>query len=189
MEESFNMFSAIESMWNWSWGGEILSFIGTNWSVMLLWYAFAWLTTILVFTQLQRIAPAELDLTLPDRKNDGTLLLVAVVIGLPVLGIIGLPCMLWEIWLSELLTTDLKDLSAEFKAINRRVKGDKRPVLTTIDRLRKENSSLHKEANAKDKELKILAKEIETLKDMFGGIKRTRNIKNLKKVATNGLSR
>lgn len=188
MNEPFNIFSAIEGMWNWSWGGEILSFIGTNWSVMLLWYAFAYLVSVLIFAQLQRIAPGELDLTLPDRK-DGLPIMIAVIVGIPILGILGIPFIIWEIWLSELLTTDIRDLSIKLKEINQHAKGDKGVALSIIDRLRKENSSLHKEANAKDKELKILAKEIETLKDVFGGIGRTRNIKNLKKVATSGLSR
>jgi len=91
------------------------------------------------------------------------------------------------------IETIVKDESRE-NTVRRRVrrvagaKGDKGPVLTTIDRLRKENSALHKHAKDKDKELKILAKEIETLKDVFGGIRRTTNIKNLRKVAKNGLS-
>lgn len=188
MEDSFNIFSAIEGMWNWSWGGEMLNFIGTNWSAMLLWYTLAYLVSVLIFLQLQRIAPGELDFTPPEMK-DGPLITIAVFIGLPVLGIAGIPCIVWTLWLSPLMATDLRDLRIKFKEINQHIKGDKGAALNIVDRLRKENSSLHKEANSKDKGLKILAKEIQTLKDVFGGVKRTSNIKNLRKVAKSGLSR
>lgn len=172
-EEKFNIFVWLESTWHWC--------ASLPWGDMLLWYTL-WCLLIILF--IVKVANSGIKNTQIELKDSDDFKGAAIWVLIPIIGSIGVGFVIWDTWGQHIINKDIKDIRLILKNINEEVDPEETSDIKVSNILRKENTDLHKIMISRDKENRELKKEVETLKDMTGGVARTRGIKSLVTVAT-----